>query len=118
MVYKLVEVDGIPVQKRSSQKESRGGRKAALRLSRPTGTIVEEVVHPFSSPPATDQPARVLTIPLARNGRPVDPPDLVAARELVAGGLHSLPWEGLALSNGEPAIPTTQITLSGTGGIP
>lgn len=27
MVYKLVEVEGIPVQKRSSQKESHGGRK-------------------------------------------------------------------------------------------
>ena len=33
MVYKLVEVDGIPVQKRSSHKESHGGRKEALRLS-------------------------------------------------------------------------------------
>ena len=29
MVYKLVEVDGMPVQKRSSHKESRGGRKEA-----------------------------------------------------------------------------------------
>ena len=38
MVYKLVEVDGIPVQKRSSHKQSRGGRKEALRLARPTGT--------------------------------------------------------------------------------
>ena len=31
MVYKLVEVDGIPVEKRSSHKESHGGRKQALR---------------------------------------------------------------------------------------
>ena len=29
MVYKLVEVDGIPVEKRSSHKESHGGRKKA-----------------------------------------------------------------------------------------
>ena len=29
MVYKLVEVDGIPVEKRSSRKESHGGRKQA-----------------------------------------------------------------------------------------
>jgi nicotinate phosphoribosyltransferase len=117
MVYKLVEVDGVPVQKRSSQKESRGGRKAGLRLSRPTGTIVEEIVHPFSRPPVTDQPARVLTIPLARDGCAVRASDLGAARDLVAAGLHSLPWEGLALSNGEPAIPTTQLTGSGTGQI-
>ncbi len=34
MVYKLVEVDGLPVQKRSSHKESHGGRKAATRLSK------------------------------------------------------------------------------------
>ena len=32
MVYKLVEVDGMPVQKRSSHKESVGGHKEALRL--------------------------------------------------------------------------------------
>ena len=42
MVYKLVEVDGIPVEKRSARKESHGGRKAALRLSRSTGTVAEE----------------------------------------------------------------------------
>jgi nicotinate phosphoribosyltransferase len=28
---------------------------------------------------------------------------------LVASGLRSLPWEGLSLSHGDPAIPTTQI---------
>lgn len=37
MVYKLVEVDGKPVAKRSQHKTSRGGRKAALRRHRETG---------------------------------------------------------------------------------
>ncbi len=46
MVYKLVEVDGMPVEKRSLHKESHGGRKKATRLAKPSGTIVEEVVHP------------------------------------------------------------------------
>src|SRR5246127_1886234 len=55
MVYKLVEVDGIPVHKRSSHKESRGGRKEALRLARPTGTITEEVVYPADHPPRTGE---------------------------------------------------------------
>jgi nicotinate phosphoribosyltransferase len=32
--------------------------------------------------------------------------NLDTARGLVAEGLRSLPWEGLALSRGEPAIPT------------
>ncbi|BBX62753.1 nicotinate phosphoribosyltransferase pncB1 [Mycobacterium saskatchewanense] len=109
MVYKLVEVDGMPVQKRSSHKETRGGRKEALRLSRPTGTITEEVVHPAGRPPAAAEPFRVVTIPLVRAGEVVAKPDLAAARELVATGLRSLPWEGLNLSHGEPAIPTTLI---------
>ena len=112
MVYKLVEVDGLPVQKRSSHKESHGGRKAALRISRPSGTLVEEVVHPVGRPPAPDGPSRVLTIPLVRSGQPVadaNESSLEAARALAAAGLRSLPWEGLALSRGEPAIPTRQV---------
>ncbi len=109
MVYKLVEVDGIPVQKRSSRKESHGGRKAALRLSRPTGTITEEVIHPVAAAPEMTEPSRVLTVPLVRAGQPLASADLAAARELVVRGLRSLPWEGLALSQGEPAIPTRQM---------
>jgi len=109
MVYKLVEVDGMPVQKRSSRKESHGGPKEALRVSRPTGTIIEEVVYPAGRPPVITEPFRTLTIPLVRGGEVVSEPNLAAARELVASGLQSLPWEGLNLSHGEPAIPTTQI---------
>lgn len=109
MIYKLVEVDGTPVEKRSTHKESHGGRKEALRLSRPTGTITEEIVHPAGHPPPTAEPARVLTIPLMRQGEAVVGLDLGVARKLVASGLRSLPWEGLMLSDGEPAIPTTQI---------
>ncbi len=110
MVYKLVEVDGMPVEKRSVRKESHGGRKEALRLSRPTGTITEEIVYPAGHPPPHAEPSRVLTVPLVRNGEPVaDGRSLGAARDLVASGLRSLPWEGLMLSHGDPAIPTTQI---------
>jgi nicotinate phosphoribosyltransferase len=111
MVYKLVEVDGIPVEKRSVRKESHGGRKEALRLSRPTGTITEEIVYPAGRPPPHSEPSRVLTVPLVRNGEPIAETDLGVARELVASGLRSLPWEGLMLSHGDPAIPTTQIPV-------
>ena len=63
MVYKLVEVDGMPVEKRSSHKESHGGRKEATRLAKPSGTIVEEVVHPVRLPTvATEAGAAALTI--------------------------------------------------------
>jgi nicotinate phosphoribosyltransferase len=112
MVYKLVEVDGMPVEKRSSHKESRGGRKEALRLTRATGTIIEEIVHPAGRPFDTTEPFRVLTTPLVRAGDIVagtGEGTLSAARELVASGLRSLPWEGLTLAHGDPAIPTTQI---------
>ncbi|WP_059017594.1 nicotinate phosphoribosyltransferase [Mycobacterium sp. M26] len=111
MVYKLVEVDGIPVQKRSSHKESHGGRKAATRLAKPTGTVIEEVVHSADEAPQTTEPSRRLTVALVRDGEPVVQSDLTAARELVAAGLRSLPWEGLALSQGEPAIPTRQVPV-------
>jgi len=111
MVYKLVEVDGLPVQKRSLRKESHGGRKAAVRLSKPSGTVIEEFIHPFGQQPDLDEPARVLTMPLVRAGEVLATPELGAARRLVADGLLSLPWEGLAMSNGEPAIPTRQVPL-------
>jgi nicotinate phosphoribosyltransferase len=108
MVYKLVEVGGVPVAKRSTHKSSRGGRKQALRRARPTGTIVEEVVHPAGRAEAAG-PDRVVTVPLVRGGQVVAGLDLAAARDRVTSGLLSLPWEGLKLSHGDPAIPTTQI---------
>ncbi len=112
MVYKLVEVDGIPVAKRSSRKESHGGRKQALRLAKASGTVVEEVVYPHGQAPSepTGLTARRLTVPLVTDGVPAEghhpSADLTTARQRVAAGLHSLPWDGLKLSRGEPAIPT------------
>ena len=118
MVYKLVEVDGVPVQKRSSHKESRGGRKEALRRCRATGTITEEVVYPAgrapASGPGSNEPCRALSTTLVRDGKIVADTGvdaLAAARTLVASGLHSLPWEGLKLAHGDPAIPTVQISV-------
>jgi nicotinate phosphoribosyltransferase len=111
MVYKLVEVDGFPVEKRSSHKESHGGSKQAHRSAKPSGTIVEEIVHPAGEPPAAedDLVVRPLAVPLVREGRPVTDLVLADARERVGAGLHSLPWDGLKLSRGEPAIPTRMV---------
>jgi len=108
MVYKLVEVDGRPVAKRSSHKESRAGRKAALRRHKPTGTALEEVVHVIGDgAPEAGAHDRQLVQPLLRGGQPVaDPTTLEQSRQRVRDGLVSLPWEGLKLSQGEPAIPT------------
>ena len=128
MVYKLVEVDGMPVVKRSSHKESRGGTKRALRRLRSTGTMTEEVVVPRrrrdpaasvrrtairsdqqrpSDQQGRSDEQRQLLVPMVREGEQVaDLPGLGQARALVAQGLKALPWEGLKLSHGEPAIPT------------
>jgi nicotinate phosphoribosyltransferase len=110
MVYKLVEVDGMPVEKRSSHKESHGGRKQAVRLAKQSGTIVEEIVHPHGHPPVDHGLVeRCLTVPFVQAGRPVIDDNLQAARERVRSGLLSLPWDGLKLSKGEPAVPTRMI---------
>ena len=111
MVYKLVEVDGIGVAKRSSHKESHGGRKRATRLAKESGTIVEEIVHPADVEPETPPGlvARALTVPLIRDGRPVADSDLASVRSRVAAGLGSLPWDGLKLSSGEAAVPTRMV---------
>ncbi|BDD83534.1 nicotinate phosphoribosyltransferase [Tsukamurella pulmonis] len=109
MVYKLVEVDGLPVAKRSSHKETQGGEKRAVRLARRTGTIVEEVLHrPGTTPQVPAHlTATPLQIPLVRGGEQVDGlPGLEDARAHLRDALVTLPWEGLGLSNGEPAIPT------------
>lgn len=108
MVYKLVEVDGIPVAKRSTHKESLPGAKRAVRFHRRSGTAVEEVLLPADGT-APDQPGleqRDLMIPLVRGGEPVPGlPTLEQSREHHAAVMVTLPWEGLALSEGDPAIP-------------
>jgi nicotinate phosphoribosyltransferase len=68
-------------------------------------------VHPAGHPPAdcVGMLDRALTVDLVRDGEPVGDLSLAAARERVADGLHSLPWDGLKLSRGEPAIPTRMV---------
>ncbi|QDQ99354.1 nicotinate phosphoribosyltransferase [Tomitella fengzijianii] len=115
MVYKLVEVEGVPVAKRSTDKSSRGGVKRAVRTVRATGTIVEEIVYRaaggFTDPGGVDALAgpglhtEQLMRPLVRGGEPA--PGLGGidgARALAADGLTGLPWEGLRLTHGLPAV--------------
>ena len=123
MVYKLVEVDGIPVAKRSSDKTSRGGNKHAVRAAKPSGTVVEEIVYPAPAGfPAIGADlgrelaerglaAEQLVRPLMRGGETVSGlAGLDGARQLAAERLGNLPWEGLRLTRGEPAVPTRFIS--------
>ena len=109
LVYKLVEVDGRPVAKRSEHKQSRGGAKWALRRHKVSGTATEEVVYlTDAEPPAAEPGDRQLVRPLLRSGAVVnDLPTLTESRDHLAAVMVSLPWDGLKLSRGEPAIPTT-----------
>lgn len=107
MVYKLVEVDGQPVAKRSASKVTRGGAKSALRRHKDSGTALEEVVFQRRHPPPHTENDLELPVPMLREGQPVGAlPTLQDARERVAAALTTLPWDGLRLSPGEPAIPT------------
>jgi nicotinate phosphoribosyltransferase len=108
MVYKMVEVDGRPVAKRSQNKRSSGGAKGALRRHRSTGTATEELVYLLAGPAPEQQDGdRILPMPLVRAGIALESQTLSDARRRLADALVSLPWEGLKLSHGDPAIPTT-----------
>ena len=105
LVYKLVEVEGRPVVKRSENKATVGGRKTAIRRHKPTGTVIEEVVVSQGSP-QYEPGDRPLQQPLVRSGEPVAGlPNLEDSRQRLREGLISIPWEGLKLSDGDPSVP-------------
>lgn len=105
LVYKLVEVDGRPVSKRSADKLSAGGRKVAVRRHRSTGTATAEVLG-VGGPPRPEPGDRALQVPVLRGGTPVGEAPLAAAREHHRAVMVGLPWDGLKLSPGDPALPT------------
>jgi nicotinate phosphoribosyltransferase len=94
------------VAKRSEPKQSQGGRKTVIRAHKPTGTAIEEIVV-AGPPPQLGEGERLIQRPLMRGGeRVADLPGLDASREHLRAATVSLPWDGLKLSRGEPAIPT------------
>ena len=111
MVYKLVEVEGRAVAKRSEHKATQGGRKTALRRHRETGTATEEVLLARGVEPDLGPHDRLLQVPLVRGGKRLTSGEgeLAAARDRLAAALRTVPWEGLKLSQGEPALPTVLV---------
>ncbi|MBL7286565.1 nicotinate phosphoribosyltransferase [Corynebacterium godavarianum] len=113
LVYKLVEVEGHPVAKRSSGKQTYGGAKTALRGYRASGVAVAEIVYPLDAE-ITRKPNldyHEIVVPMVRGGKRLPEYDeqhgsLEQARTLHAAARGTLPWEGLALSRGDAAIPT------------
>ncbi|WFE24094.1 nicotinate phosphoribosyltransferase [Solwaraspora sp. WMMD937] len=108
LVYKLVEVDGRPVVKRSENKATVGGRKVAVRRHKPTGTATEEIVVSQGVPDRANGD-RVLQRSFVAAGEALTRPTLDESREHLRRCLISIPWEGLKLSAGDPAIPVTVV---------
>lgn len=117
LVYKLVEVNGRPVAKRSDRKATQGGAKTAYRGYRHSGTATDEVVvvdgedveairvrHSFDE-------LRRVALPLWEFGRRTAEgmATLEDARARMVESLRALPWEGLSLSNGDPVLPTIMV---------
>lgn len=108
LIYKLVEVEGRPVVKRSERKATIGGRKIAVRRHKPTGTATEEVIVPLGAP-NREPHDRLLQRSFLAGGEPIDLPRLDQSRQHLRQCLISIPWEGLKLSAGDPAIPVTVV---------
>jgi nicotinate phosphoribosyltransferase len=106
LIYKLVEVEGRPVVKRSEHKATVGGRKTAVRRHKPTGTATEEIVVSQGVPDHRPHD-RLLQHPYITGGEPAEVPTLAESREHLRQCLISIPWAGLKLSAGDPAIPVT-----------
>ncbi|MEO6500456.1 MAG: nicotinate phosphoribosyltransferase [Jatrophihabitantaceae bacterium] len=107
LVYKLVEVQGRPVTKRSENKGSAGGAKLGYRRHRASGTATEELVvqqRAGFEPAAGD---RLLSVPVLREGEQVAHPSLQDSRRHHRAAMTALPWEALKLSAGEPGLSVT-----------
>jgi nicotinate phosphoribosyltransferase len=110
MVYKLVARTGAdgtmaPMEKRSKDKVSAGGRKHPRRRRSPAGVAEAEVIG--LAPPRTRSGSdRDLLVPLVREGEIVGREPLDAARARHEASLAELPGTARKLSRGEPAIPT------------
>lgn len=109
LVYKLVEIDGRPVRKRSLAKSWRPGRKRAFRLLDDAGTAtVELLLEPGAPVPPG---ALALQTGLVRGGRVAAPAATDPARSTrEARNYHReartrLGSEAFDLSPGEPWLP-------------
>ena len=122
MVYKLVArqaADGswVPVAKASTDKGSKGGRKAAFRV-RENGVATAELIAISDGFEQVDTPdehpdGRPLQVQLATDGQAdaayQGTAGVEAARVHHLRAREELPVRGLALSKSDPAIPTVYV---------
>ncbi|WP_301409072.1 nicotinate phosphoribosyltransferase [Luteococcus sp.] len=112
-VYKLVaradsddpQAELLPVAKKSTNKNTVGGRKFAMRRFDAKGRAEAEIVG-IGTPPTGDANDRQLMVPLVENGTVVGREPIEKARERHEASRKELPKAALRVSKGEPAIPT------------
>ncbi|BAZ30658.1 putative nicotinate phosphoribosyltransferase [Cylindrospermum sp. NIES-4074] len=89
-VYKLVDIDGIPVMKQSSGKITYPGRKQIFR-SFAGGTVQTDRLGLVGESPVDEQPLLQLVV---KEGKSVQPPEtLTTIRQRTAASVASLPQE-------------------------
>ena len=121
-VYKLVaratsdspDAELLPVAKKSSHKNTVGGRKYAVRRIGSGGIATAEVVG-VGQPPAADADDRNLIVPLIVNGEVVGREPLEAARKRHQAAIAELPISGRRISRGDQAIPTVMVKQGNDG---
>lgn len=109
MVYKLVEISGRPVSKKSKDKISVGGRKLAWRQYDDAGVLVAE--H-FASHPVVEEAGRgrhETQVPVMRAGETVHAPTLDQVRDFTAATLATLPPDARSVAAGAPYLTVTHL---------
>ena len=112
MVYKLVEVDGVPVAKKSAEKATVGGRKHPVRRMNASGRATTEAIHVGESSESAER-GRALLVTLIDQGtvdpQYVGPGGVELARVHRADSIAELPDQAFRLGRGEPIIPTLYV---------
>ncbi|MBT0769294.1 nicotinate phosphoribosyltransferase [Kineosporia sp. J2-2] len=111
MVYKLVAREGrggqmVPVAKKSTSKESVGGRKWAVRRRDAHGVADLELIGTGSAPAPEGDEYRSLQRVFVTDGEIVETPTVEGARALHELSRAELPVTARQLSRGEAAVPT------------
>ncbi len=115
-VYKLVakaatpdpNSELVPVEKKSKNKRSIGGRKFAVRRLDERGIAEAELVG-IGAPPDSDANDRPLLRELVRDGEVIGAEPLEAARQRHKSSRGELPIAALRISKGDPALPTVML---------
>lgn len=120
MVYKLVaraESDDpnapqVPVEKKSANKSTIGGRKTVMRAIGDDGRATAEVIG-IDITPRADSNDRMVMVDLVHEGEIIGTEELSVARERHARARAELPPAGLKISRAEQAIPTIYVDKEG-----